>query len=527
MAATDIPNSRKLQNFPAYPEPTAQKRLSFPLLDNFLDNLPSLRNNSIRKANSRKASLMPDSPFAPYQYDDDNPPLQQRTANSRTVSMYSLPPSNNPNNPYYNRINRDSTPITNGLDSNYTVDGFQDPFAIAPVDAWARIKDHNLSVNGLPTLDQVLKRKTRPPLGQFNFFAYLRNVHKAEENLNFWFEVDTHEKLWRAYTASQRRKLEKESRTKQQRISKRMSELLGPGFGTANPKPSDPDANPNANRCSVTSEDEQFEQWRPPQSPGHEEHELDELSSAFMFEDEQFVYERRLSGTANLIHRDPDALSYSSRIIPGSDISHKPGGALTLEDLEANANRIYQRYCSPYEAERQIYLPEDHRLALYELLEVHHLADPIIFESSKGYVYDILNIHFYPRFIEAAGATNLTRTSCLVALVLGVVFLTGGFALEFCFIFLNYWSRVTRLWGLLPIWFGWLGLFTNVTEFLCLLTAFGISETRFLHYDRIVDGAIIRQHHRRAITLYLYVTLFAILNTAIFCAVPPHPLVNL
>lgn len=450
----DLANSRKLQNYPAYPEPTAQKRLSFPLLDNFLDSLSTPRNNSIRKANSRKASLMPDGPFADYRYDNEP---QYETANSRTVSIYST----NPNNPYLNRLNQ---PDNNGLQSNYIVDGFEDPFANSPIDAWAKIKDHNLMVNGLPTLDQVLCQKTRPPLSQLNLFTYLRNVHRAEENLNFWLEVEAHEKLWRAYTASQRRKQEKERMLKSKKINKRMSELLGPGFGT----PEAGDSDVNTNRYSGGDE-----QWRSPPSPGLETHELNRLSSAFVFEDDQFLYDRRISGTANLLYLDPES-NYSSRIIHTSDVSQKPAGSLTLEDIEENAERIYRRYCSPYEAERRIFLPEDHRLALHELVDVHHLADPVIFESAKSYVYDILNIHYYPRFVEAAGATNVCRTTSRIAFGLGVFFLTGGFALEFCFVFLNYWSRATRLWGLLPIWVGWLGLFTNITEFLCFLAAFGV-----------------------------------------------------
>ncbi|KAG8724697.1 Bud site selection protein, Revert to axial protein 1, partial [Ceratobasidium sp. 395] len=52
--------------------------------------------------------------------------------------------------------------------------------------------------NRLPTFEEVLSRKTRPPVDLFMFYLFLQR-EGAEDVLDFWLDVQQHENLCRAY----------------------------------------------------------------------------------------------------------------------------------------------------------------------------------------------------------------------------------------------------------------------------------------------------------------------------------------
>ncbi|KAF9998425.1 Bud site selection protein, Revert to axial protein 1 [Entomortierella chlamydospora] len=58
----------------------------------------------------------------------------------------------------------------------------------------------------LPTLWQVLHRKTVPPVCLFNFYLYMRDYEKSSEEVDFWLDVTAHEVLWRLYVRATKRK---------------------------------------------------------------------------------------------------------------------------------------------------------------------------------------------------------------------------------------------------------------------------------------------------------------------------------
>lgn len=50
-----------------------------------------------------------------------------------------------------------------------------------------------------PSLDDVLNRKTQPPLCLYSFYTYLRDFEFAHFQLDFWLDVISHENLCRLY----------------------------------------------------------------------------------------------------------------------------------------------------------------------------------------------------------------------------------------------------------------------------------------------------------------------------------------
>ncbi|KAG1057546.1 hypothetical protein G6F43_000632 [Rhizopus delemar] len=57
----------------------------------------------------------------------------------------------------------------------------------------------------LPTLDQVLSRKTLPPICLYNFYIIMRDRLKMEEVLDFYLDLQHHELLWRRYVKTMHR----------------------------------------------------------------------------------------------------------------------------------------------------------------------------------------------------------------------------------------------------------------------------------------------------------------------------------
>ncbi|KAL1916298.1 uncharacterized protein VTP21DRAFT_5915 [Calcarisporiella thermophila] len=264
-------------------------------------------------------------------------------------------------------------------------------------DSWAN-KELEFTTHGLPTLEQVLACKTYAPLSQQDLYNFLRRRQHAEENLDFWMDIEAHEQLWRRY----QRELRTKSKEKEY---------------------------PNSSESSA----EAMKLYHNP--------------------------------------RDPDI---TLNLEGGNELTIDiPSEPLSIEDLRISALRIYERFCSPYDPYKRTLLPEDHRLALQELVEVQRCAEPSVFTPAKHCVYDVLNRHFYPQFLNHVCFTNITLTLARTVLFpMAVLFLTGGFAMELCFVFLDYGGRLTRLWGILPIFTGWMCLLSSIFEFLPLVVLF-------------------------------------------------------
>jgi len=69
----------------------------------------------------------------------------------------------------------------------------------------------------LPTLWQVLHRKTLPPVCLFNFYLYMRDHERSSEEVDFWLDVTAHELLWRLYVRATKRRLTQERIEKEER----------------------------------------------------------------------------------------------------------------------------------------------------------------------------------------------------------------------------------------------------------------------------------------------------------------------
>src|SRR4051812_411260 len=63
----------------------------------------------------------------------------------------------------------------------------------------AKARYHSYKRDRLPTLQEVLSRKTAPPVCLFNFYLYMRDRENVSEYLDFYLDVLEHEILCKAY----------------------------------------------------------------------------------------------------------------------------------------------------------------------------------------------------------------------------------------------------------------------------------------------------------------------------------------
>ncbi|ORZ24227.1 hypothetical protein BCR42DRAFT_342375 [Absidia repens] len=368
------------------------------------------------------------------------------------------------NNPYKSFISQSESLNQQRQSIGYGLQ--QDPFAIAPMEAWQEMKDYNLQVNGIPTLDQLLRLPTSNPITQSQFSSFLRH-RGAQQNLNFLLELETHQRLWQAYLNSVERQQRPE--IKSDRASKQL----------------------------LLQQQESASMMPTPWSP-----------TTGYFE---------TSDTLDLLHQSSQNHLPLSSFINGDK-------SLSRHDVVQNAMRIYRTFCSRYDAAQLIHLPDDHRDALETLVEKNQRPEPVIFDAARSHVFDVLNMFYYPQFVDTALYTNISTFSARLLMVAGLVLLVFGLALEFTLIFLSSGSTSTRWWAFLPFIFGWSGIMTGVTHFNGWFAWLKKSEIGFLVFIPIQDKTVIKIHRKWAFVFCVANILIALVNTIIFVFIPAHRL---
>ncbi|KAI9481050.1 MAG: hypothetical protein EXX96DRAFT_201551 [Benjaminiella poitrasii] len=445
------------------------------------DTSPFKRQWSIRQANSRLQayglqSVLENDLNHKVQQDEkthvDGLAIPLNDLNASTESQF-----NSNHNPYLSGTAMIQQPSRSPAHRNLRnkIYGFQqDPFAEAPLEAWKEIKDYNLRVNGLPTLDQMMRLHTYSPLTQSNFATFLRrrNMH---QNLNFLMELETHDKLWRAY-------LQSIDRQNRQRLSRFLESAAEKEHGNV---PTSPTGIVSSSASYVETPD------------------TDDL----------------------LTPLPPQPLT--PRSVRSHDTYYASRGdtSLNRHDLIQNATRIYRTYCSPImDAAQTIQLPDDHRRALEELIESNQRPEPVVFDSARSHVFEILNVFYYPWFVDDVLHKNISIGTSRLLLALGMVILTLAFSLELASIFLDIGNVYLRWVALLPFFFGWSLLITSLTNFSWWFGIFSINEIQFMIYSEIQDVTVKRLHRKRGWIWLGMILLFSLLTTLTFIFIPSHRL---
>ncbi|KAF8463082.1 RGS domain-containing protein [Kalaharituber pfeilii] len=325
--------------------------------------------------------------------------------------------------------------------------------------------------NRLPTLFEVLSRRTLPPVDLFTFYIYMRDQQRSVDYLDFWLDVAQHMSLCRHYVRELRRSvlISTPELTKEGAGSRRSSAIVEEGA----PGPS--------------------------RTPGFmEDHRL----SAFLRDEsgnQEFLAEggaARPSGSLPRGSVDPTSSALLSSPDPLTD-STSPAHTIARADIRASAEKILYTYLLRG-SEREIVLPDPILSAIANAIEVDGRDDPEVFDEAKDYVFQAMERDAFPGFLRSKALGNLIPASCMARLI----------------------PQIERLWLILPFSVGVYFLMAHQYSLDPIMALVGVSEYTWMHFMRIKEPYVRRLLSQRAIWILLLSILIVAALVVLFALVP-------
>ncbi|KAG7293270.1 hypothetical protein NEMBOFW57_003316 [Staphylotrichum longicolle] len=332
----------------------------------------------------------------------------------------------------------------------------------------------DLTRNRLPTLFEVLSRRTLPPVDLFSFYIYMRDQQRSVDYLDFWLDVAQHMSLCRHYVRELRRSV-LVGTPDLDRSSKRSSGILE-GLGDLN--------HPVAGPSMYATEKEK---------------DQDAQMSAFLREDRGDHHDSPISSNAM---QDRPSPNISTPRELQTD-SNSPPHTVARQDIRASAEKILYTFLLPG-AEREITLPGSITQDVTTSIEEFGRDDPEVFDVAKDYVFQAMERDAFPGFLRMKALGNLIPPTLIMRLILGLVSMFGGFWAAFILIFLNE-SRTTRLWLILPFTIGVYCLASYQYSLDPILALIGYSEYTPFNFSRVREPYVRKLLARRS-TMVLTVT---------------------
>lgn len=218
-------------------------------------------------------------------------------------------------------------------------------------------------------------------------------------------------------------------------------------------------------------------------------------------------------------HSQPPRPSFMSTPQHASnDSSNSPAHAVARSDIRNSAEKILYTFLLPG-AEREIILPHSITNDITVSIEDLGRDDPEVFDAAKDYVYQAMERDAFPGFLRMKALGNLTPTSCMARLILGLLAMFGGLWAAFILIFLNE-AKHTRCWLILPFTVGVYCLTTHQYRLDPCTGLVGFSEYAFCRYSVIREPYIKRLIMKRSVTVMVIFLVITVALCVLFIFVP-------
>jgi hypothetical protein len=342
----------------------------------------------------------------------------------------------------------------------------------------------DLTRNRLPTLFEVLSRRTLPPVDLFSFYIYMRDQQRSVDYLDFWLDVAQHMSLCRHYVRELRRSVLVGTPDIQSKRSSAILENMG-------------DLEPRAAGPSMYATEKEKDQ--------------DAQMSAFLREG----------------HAPPAPQSDSGRMRPSPQFSNShdvttdsnsPAHTVARQDIRASAEKILYTFLLPG-AEREITLPGSITQDVTTSIEEYGRDDPEVFDVAKDYVFQAMERDAFPGFLRMKALGNLIPPTLIMRLIVGLLAMFGGFWAAFILIFLDK-SRETRCWLILPFTIGVYLLASYQYSLDPIMALIGFSEYTPFNFSRIREPYVRKLLAKRAIMVLAVTVLVDAALCLLFILVP-------
>src|SRR5262249_26041320 len=237
--------------------------------------------------------------------------------------------------------------------------------------------------NRLPSLFEVLSRRTLAPVDLFSFYIYMRDQQRSVDYLDFWLvsmtqrnpcsltnvrlDVSQHMSLCRHYVRELRRSVLVDTPEPEKSASKRSSTALDNLEGEAGPS----EKRTEEQRLSAFLRSDNG-------SIRHSQHSSQGSSQTTPTAERQ---QRPVATTSN--NNNSPATGDTST--PGAH-SASPQHTVSRADIRASAVKILYTYLLPG-ADREIILPAGINNAVTQAIENEGRDDPEVFDAAKDYVF--------------------------------------------------------------------------------------------------------------------------------------------
>jgi len=362
----------------------------------------------------------------------------------------------------------------------------------------------DLNRNRLPTLFEVLSRRTLPPVDLFSFYIYMRDQQRSVDYLDFWLDVAQHMSLCRHYVRELRRSVLVGTPDPDKNGSKRSSQILeslGDMNHTAGPSGffSEKEKSQNAQMSAYLREEAIENGGASPRHSTHGSYSSSDLHATSTHE------------------RQPRPSFMSSPHDITTD-SNSPAHTVARADIRASAEKILYTFLLPG-AEREIHLPHSIVSYITSAIEEDGRDDPETFDRAKDYVFQAMERDAFPGFLRMKALGNLVPTSMTLRMIIGLTSLFGAFWTAFVLIFLDR-SRSTRCWVILPFTIGIYALMSHQYALDPILALAGLSEYTFMTFSRIREPYVRALLNKRAITELAIIVLLVAALSCLFIFVP-------
>ncbi|KOS19443.1 Protein rax1 [Escovopsis weberi] len=338
--------------------------------------------------------------------------------------------------------------------------------------------------NRLPTLFEVLNRRTLPPVDLFSFYIYMRDQQRSVDYLDFWLDVAQHMSLCRHYVRELRRSVLVATPDVDLTPSKRSSILENLG---------DLD-----NRAAG-----------PSMYPTEKERDQDAQMSAFLREDSTHNSPLPSSGTTKP----------SQQGTPRDNTdSSSPEHTVARQDIRASAEKILYTFLLPG-AEREITLPGSITHDVTVAIEEYGRDDPEVFDVAKDYVFQAMERDAFPGFLRMKALGNLIPPTLVMRLIVGLIAMFGAFWAAFILIFLDK-SRATRCWLILPFTVGVYFLASYQYWLDPIMALVGLSEYTPFNFAKVREPYVRQLLAKRAIMVLTVTALIDAALCILFILVP-------
>ncbi|KAL4913398.1 RGS domain-containing protein [Aspergillus aurantiobrunneus] len=356
--------------------------------------------------------------------------------------------------------------------------------------------------NRLPTLFEVLSRRTLAPVDLFSFYIYMRDQQRSVDYLDFWLDVSQHMSLCRHYVRELRRSVLVATPDLEKAESKGSSTPLE-NFESVNDIPL-VEAGPSGLRHGLRDLDDR---------------EADQRLSAFLRSDGQ---SSKHSPQSSLDSQNNDATRSISNEQPRPSFTQKesgsPGHTVARGDIRASAEKILYTYLLPG-AEREIVLPEDMVSGIINLVEDDGRDDPEVFDPAKDYVFQAMERDAFPGFLQAKALGNLVPLSIMARLAFALISFGGGFWGAF-YVVLSDKPRHIRCWVILPFVIASYFIVSYQYKIDPAMAFAGYSEYTFMNWSPVREPYVRKLLVKRAVATVLIAALVAAALSILFILVP-------